>query len=75
MSEDRPPYNSTATSSEEKDLSKRLTALGKKRSMLWVPVRVKSTPNLREHWSKKKKRVDQEKSAVRKALAESGLLL
>jgi len=69
MSEDQAPYNSTATYSGEKDSSSGPTAHGKNPLMVWIPVKVESTPNKREHWTKTQSRNKSQKLAVQKALA------
>lgn len=70
MSEDPAPYNSTATSCGEKDSSNSLTAPGASDPLvLWIPCKVESTANLREHWTKSSQRKQAEKAAVKKAVA------
>lgn len=69
MSEDPTPYNSTATSSGEKDSCSDPMAGGKSPLLVWIDCKVESTPNKREHWTKTQSRNQKQKSAVRKALA------
>jgi hypothetical protein len=69
MSENQAPYNSTRTSSGEKDSSSDLMAGGKNPLLVWIDCKVESTPNRREHWTKTRSRNRSQKLAVRKVLA------
>ena len=70
MSEEPANYNSQKQTCEQKDIDSNQTETGSMTPMLiWIPTQVVSTANLREHWTKSSERKQQQKAAVKNAVA------